>query len=258
MELIKPIVRVGNSAGVLVPKDWLNGEARVTLVKKPQNIRQNTLEILNAYLPHIIGLYLVGSYARGEQTSTSDIDILGITDNINKKIKKGKYEIILISKDEVESQVKENALPLLSMLKEALPIINKELLEGYKKLILTKYNLKSHIETTLSALKLIREAMNLAKEKDEKLSDNIRYSLVLRLREAYIVNCLINNHTPTTFGLLSLIKKLSGSEEAYRAYQRSKAGLKARRKINSKEAESLYEYLFQEIEEQKKWIKRSG
>ena len=57
--------------------------------------------------------------------------------------------------------------------KEALPIINKELLEGYKKLILTKYNLKSHIETTLSALKLIREAMNLAKEKDEKLSDNI-------------------------------------------------------------------------------------
>ena len=59
------------------------------------------------------------------------------------------------------------------MLKEALPIINKELLEGYKKLILTKYNLKSHIETTLSALKLIREAMNLAKEKDEKLSDNI-------------------------------------------------------------------------------------
>ena len=93
MELIKPIVRVGNSAGVLVPKDWLNGEARVTLVKKPQNIRQNTLEILNAYLPHIIGLYLVGSYARGEQTSTSDIDILGITDNINKKIKRANMRL---------------------------------------------------------------------------------------------------------------------------------------------------------------------
>ena len=78
MELIKPIVRVGNSAGVLVPKDWLNGEARVTLVKKPQNIRQNTLEILNAYLPHIIGLYLVGNMQEESKPAPAISTYLGL------------------------------------------------------------------------------------------------------------------------------------------------------------------------------------
>ena len=76
MELVKPIVRLGNSAGVVLPKEWLHGEARITLLKKPDNPKKAVLDIIEPYLSSIIGVYLVGSYARGEQKKNSDIDIL--------------------------------------------------------------------------------------------------------------------------------------------------------------------------------------
>ena len=142
MELVKPIVRVGNSAGVILPKEWLNGEARVTLLKKPENPKEEILEIIKSYLPSIIGLYLVGSYARGEQNEKSDIDVLGITTNINKSIKNRKYDINLISKDTLDQNLKENILPLLPMLIEASPIINAELLNKYINVLPTKHNLR--------------------------------------------------------------------------------------------------------------------
>ena len=75
-ELIKPIVKFGNSAGVILPREWLNGKAKIELVEKPLNINKDILEILEPYFNDIQGIYLVGSYARGEQTQESDIDVL--------------------------------------------------------------------------------------------------------------------------------------------------------------------------------------
>ena len=67
MELVRKIVRVGNSAGVVLPREWLNGTAKVELVRKPLDIKGDILKILEPYLEDISGIYLVGSYARGEQ-----------------------------------------------------------------------------------------------------------------------------------------------------------------------------------------------
>ena len=39
-ELIKPIVRMGNSACVLLPKAWVDGKARVELIEKPIDIKK--------------------------------------------------------------------------------------------------------------------------------------------------------------------------------------------------------------------------
>ena len=75
-ELIKPIVKVGNSAGIILPKEWLNGKEKVELIETPKDIKKELLEVLDSYLPDIIGIYLTGSYARGEETPESDIDIL--------------------------------------------------------------------------------------------------------------------------------------------------------------------------------------
>ena len=74
-ELIKPIIKVGNSAGVILPKNWINGEARIELIEKPLDIKNDILEILKPYLQNIEGIYLIGSYARGDYKSNSDIDI---------------------------------------------------------------------------------------------------------------------------------------------------------------------------------------
>ena len=258
MELIKPIIRVGNSAGVILPREWLNGEAKITLLRKPQNIKQEILDILEKDLSSIMGLYLVGSYARTEQTNKSDIDVLGITTHIDKKIKKGKYEIVLISYKNLKEDIGKNILPLLPMLKEAIPIFNGELIKEYENYPLNKNNLKWHIETTLSALKLVKEAIDFAKEDNENISDNIVYSLILRLREVYIVECLIDKKIANNTELIKLIKNLSGSINIYEAYQRSKSNLKSKRLVSVQEAESIYDYVVSSIAEQKEWIKRNG
>lgn len=257
MELIKPIVKVGNSAGVILPKEWLNGEAKVILMRRPENPREEILEIVNSYLPSIIGLYLVGSYARKEHNSKSDIDVLAITTNIDKKIKKSRYDINLISKNTLDENIKENILPLLPMLVEASPIINADLLNKYINILPTKHNLRWHIETAMSALKIIKESLELAKE-DQFISENIIYSLVLRLRETYIVNSLIHNKMATTAGLKSLIKKIAGSLNAYEVYQASKMEVKTKKAVYLKEAIALYEHLEKFLEEQKQWIKING
>lgn len=256
MELIKPIVKVGNSAGVILPKDWLNGEAKITLIRKPRNIKQDILDILEDDLSSIIGLYTVGSYARGEETAKSDIDVLGITQNLDKKIKKGRYEINLVSQDTLNQTLKENILPLLPMLKEASSIINEKLLDSYKDYPITSSNLSLHIETTISALNVIKESIGLAKEENERISDNIIYSLILRLREAYIVDCLLKGKIANNTDLIKLIKKLTGSKIAYDSYQRSKSNARNQRKVNFDEAEKIYNYVISLIEEQKRWIKR--
>ena len=200
----------------------------------------------------------MGSYARGDCNNKSDIDVIGITTNIDKKIKKGKYEIMLISSENLKNDLVKNVIPLLPMLKEAIPIINKGFIEPYKSYSLTRHNLKWHIETTISALKIIKESIDFAKEEDEEISDNVAYSLILRLRGVYIVKCMIQNKIANNSELIKIIKSLSGSTDIYQAYQRSKSNLRSKKIVSVKEAESIYNYVNTVIEEQKEWIKING
>jgi len=257
-ELIKPIVKVGNSAGVILPKEWLNGRAKIELVEKPLNIKKDILEILSKYLCDIQGIYLVGSYAREEQTSESDIDVLVITQTLNKKIEQGKYNLILISKNEVENSLKQNIIPLLPMLKEAKPLLNATLIENYKNTSLSKINLKWHIETTKSAMDFVEKDIDISKELNEKnTSDASAYSLVLRLRGVYLVNCLMKNKKWSNKELKLLIKKTTGSLKVYEGYLRVKNKQKSKIKENIPpiEAEKLHTYILKKIKEQKKWLK---
>jgi len=255
-ELIKPIIRVGNSAGVLLPISWMNGKAKIKLVETPINIEKDILEILSPHLSEIKGIYLTGSYARNEQTSDSDVDILVITEKTSKRIENGKYSIILINENSLKEQLNDNILPLLPMIKECKPIINSKLIEQYKNTHLTRKNLRFHIETTKSAMKMNKEAIKLDKElSSNKVHDSSVYSLVLRLRGTYIVDCLINNKIPTTKGLLYLIKKITGSLESYYSYKRVKSNKKDKDILNIKEAEHLHDYILNKIKKQEKWLK---
>lgn len=254
-ELIKTIVKVGNSAGVILPREWLNGKARVELVEKPIDIKKDIFEILEPYLEDIIGIYLAGSYARGEQTSESDVDILVITNKINKDIKVGKYEIIFISKDILENSLKKDALPILPMLHEAQVIINKEPIREYKKYKLNKENLKKRIELCRSALAINREMIKLDKEWPSNSADAVAYSLVLNLRTFYIINRLRNNKKTSNVEIKSLIRRASGSLKAYEGYLRTKNNKKSKEELPVEEAEKLYNYTLKELEKIEKWLK---
>ncbi len=254
-KLIKPIVKMGNSACVLLPKAWINGKARVELIEKPLDIKRDILEILNPYLEEIFGVYLVGSYARGEQTEESDVDVLVITHKVSKRIKKGKYEIILIPRSSVEVQLKKNILPLLPMIKESKPLINAEFIESYKETKLTKRNLRFHIETTKSIMKVVEKSIELSKEMKMNEGDGSAYSLVLRLRGIYLVECLKKGKKWNKKEFLNLIKKISGSLTAYEGYLRVKADEKMKDKLPIEEAQKFHDYIMEKIKQQEKWIK---
>ena len=257
-ELIKPIIKVGNSAGVLVPKDWINGKARVELISKPINVEEDVLEILNPYLKDIIGIYLVGSYARGEQTERSDVDVLAITSKKTGRIKKGKYDILLITEDLINKAIENNALPIIPMLKEAKPLLNRKSIEKYKNIELNKKNLQWHMETIKSVLEINKEFIELKKEYSKYIADSIAYSLILNLRSVYIIDCIKKKQKWNTKGLLSIIKDVSGSLEAYEGYLRIKNDERTKESLPVEEAERLLDYISKKITNQERWIKRKG
>lgn len=255
MEIVKTAVRVGNSAGVLLPKQWLNSQVKIIL--GPLNIEKEVLGILieEKILKNVLGVYVIGSYARNEQTIDSDIDILILTDNINKRIKKGKYEIICIPKKELENQLNKNILPILAMIKEAKPIINKELIKNYLNMPLTKKNLKWHIDTTKSAMKVVKEYIKFAEEMEEKVGDSVSYSLILRLRTLYIIDCIKKNKIWKKSEFLKLVKEISGFLTAYKRYLSSKNKNTLDYKLPIEEAEKLMYYINKKIIALEKWLR---
>lgn len=255
-ELTKPVVKVGNSAGVLLPREWLNGKAKVSLIEQPLDIKRDVMEILDSYLEGVIGIYLVGSYARGEQTGKSDVDVLVITNKTNKKIDKGRYNIILIDKERVKDAVKTLALPIIPMLREAKTILNDGLLEEHKREAkLTKKNAKPLIEITKSSLKVNREFIKLSKELGDNLGDGNSYSLVLGVRTLYLLSCLKKNKKQSSGELKKLIKNISGGLESYEGYLRIKNNEKTKDGLSVKEAEALYSYLEKELKKWETWLK---
>ncbi|MBI4155223.1 nucleotidyltransferase domain-containing protein [Candidatus Woesearchaeota archaeon] len=256
MELIKTAIKVGNSAGVLLPKKYLNSQVKIVL--KPLNIEKDVVSILmeEGVLKEVMGVYLVGSYARMEQNIESDIDILVITSNLNKRIVREKYELIYISKKELEEQLDKNALPVLAMIKEAKIIINEELIKKYINSPLTEKNLRWHVDTTKSAMKVIEEDLKISKELKEKYTwDGMAYSLILRLRTLYIIDCVRKNKKYTNKDFLNLIMEITGTLTAYNGYLRVKTDKKNKQELSISETEILLNYINKKVLVLEKWLK---
>ena len=260
---IKKAIKAGNSSAVILPRAWLNKEVRIELVKKtPEIILSDVLEILRKYIPlkSIIGIYLVGSYARGEEDKDSDIDLLILTDNIDKEIiTEGIYNILIVSYPLLYQKLDKNLFPVGQMLKEAKPLIN----EDYLNLIevkVTKQNIKWYIDTTKEKLEVIKEYIEHAKKaKDKKnrhLGDKIAYTLILRIRTLEIIKKLIQNKDYSKKEFIKLIERISKSNNAYERYLASKNNLKEENKLAIDEAERLYEYLEKDLERVKGMIKK--
>ena len=132
-------------------------------------------------IPNIInvqkarGIYLTGSYARGEETKDSDIDILVYTDDMNKTIKKGKYEISYISDDVLDGM---NCLIYYPMLKEAKTLTNDSLKLKLIRQLKSKINnklLRYYVKNTKNMLSLNKKKIQLAKLKNKKINSSVGY-----------------------------------------------------------------------------------
>lgn len=249
---IKKTVKAGNSSAVILPKSWLNQEVRVELVKKnPETILKDTLDIVGRYsgIDKIIGIYLVGSYARGEEDNDSDIDILVISDNIDlEMIHEGIYNILIVSEGLLEWKLSHDLLPVGAMLKEAKPLINSSYLDLIK-IKVTKENIKWYIDTTEEKLKLMKKILE--NIEGNKINDRVVYSLVLRIRTLYIIQKLIKNQIHSKRELIKLIEKISGANNAYESYLAVKNDEKENCNTTMEEAGKLYDYLKDQLNDVK-------
>jgi len=247
---IKKAVRAGNSSAVLLPRAWLDKEVRVELLEKtPEKILHNVIEIAKNHinLESIIGVYLAGSYARKEEDEGSDIDILIVTKDIDKKmISDGIYNILIISLELLNQKLKKDLLPIGQMLREAKPLLNSAYLDSIN-IKATKRNVKWYIETTEGKLNIIKKAVEIAKRRESKyLDDIVAYTLVLRIRTLHIIEKLIKNEEYSKKEFMKLIRDIGG-ENAYERYLAVKNNSKNGEGISIWETDKLYGYLKDEL-----------
>ena len=210
MESIKKqTIKLGNSAGVLLPKEWLNSIVEVKLVKTPyseERILKDLNKYLKNYFKNILGIYLTGSYAREDYDEKSDVDILVITDHINKIINKDNYEIFLISEDNLTKKLSKS-LYLASAIRETIPLMNQKLLKKFKD-IKININIKDNIKEIEGILRINKEMIDTAREYNQNVLDGTVYSLVLRFRELYLINCILKNKKTDKKEFLILLAKM--------------------------------------------------
>ncbi|MCX6750019.1 MAG: nucleotidyltransferase domain-containing protein [Candidatus Pacearchaeota archaeon] len=256
---IKKAIKAGNSSAVILPRAWLNKKVRVELIKKtPDIILTEVIEILKKHisLRDVIGIYLVGSYARGEEDENSDVDVLIITDNIDKEmIQEGVYNLLIVSYQLISQKLNQNLFPVGQMLKEAKPLINSDYIKDLE-IKVTKKNVKWYLDSTEEKLNLMKEYLNDSKKNGENLLGNtIAYSLILRIRTLEIIRKLIQNKSYSKKEFLRLIKRVSNGTTAYEGYLTVKNNQKEKSKLKIDEAEKLYEYLKQDLKKVNKMVK---
>ncbi len=257
---IKKAVKAGNSSAVILPRAWLNKDVRIELLKKtPEMILIEIIHIIKKHilLKDIIGIYLSGSYAREEEDKNSDIDVLIVTNDINKEIiNEGIYTIITISLESLKKKLKEDLLPIGQMIKESKPLLNSSFLNSLE-IKVTKNNVKWHIDTTKDKIELIGKIIDkLKKNKKIYVNDKIAYTLILRIRTLYIIKKLIENKNYLKKEFQEMIRKVTGGINNYERYLAVKNDLENEDKASLEEIEKLHKYLAKQLLEIKKLIEK--
>jgi len=257
---IKKTVKSGNSSAVILPRAWLHKEVRVELVRKNDGeILCDVIKTLKVHLDlnKVIGIYLVGSYARGEENERSDVDVLVITSDISKElINEGVYSILIVSKELIEHKLKNDLLPLGPMIKEAKSLINKEYLDCLEVRI-TKKNIQWYIDTTKDKINLIERVIEEERKNKKKvIGDRLVYTIVLRIRTLMMIKGLKLGSAYSNHELINIIKNVSGETNAYDSYTCVKENGKEGYLTRIEEAEKLNHYLKKQLVEIRKLIKK--
>ncbi|MBI2124470.1 hypothetical protein HYT92_01635 [Candidatus Pacearchaeota archaeon] len=123
MEFLRKTVRVGNSAGVVLPRKLLGSEVKITVVNMPINIKKEVLRLIDDCLENVLGIYI---------TNKKPIEVLVISDDIKKVVEEEKIKVIIVPLSQIKKDMKTNFV-LRSKLEKAGAILNKSLLSKIQK-----------------------------------------------------------------------------------------------------------------------------
>lgn len=204
----KEVMRFGNGSIVYTPKKWIGKRVIVILEEKPRDVSSEIMEMLKPHLPNIEGIFLYGSFARGENSKDSDVDVLIISGKkfALKEIKG--FEFLIMTKEEFIARLKrEPMLFLHQVIREARPIFNEALLEELKN-IKVKPRFREFFSSTLSAFREVNDLLTAEKNENRKYLDANAciYSLILRLRGMLLIRCFLKGNEFSNEGLKKLLE----------------------------------------------------
>lgn len=259
MELIRNVGRWGNSAGVLLPREWVGNQVKIIFVDRTSEVKKETLNILGPYLEDILGIYLTGSYARGEQEENSDIDIIVISNETKKEIISGKYHISILTLDGIHKNLHSNPELVLPRLFEAKTILNKSLLEELKSGKIEANSFKGFVEESKRIIRINKGLINLDKEEGHKNLDsiNVVYSVLLRLRGVFLINLLLKKEKYSKKGFLKWLEEnIPNVEIVYDIYKKIRDNKKVKADVKIDLIERLLGKLEEEINKLKNKLKK--
>ena len=194
-QIVKTVVKSGNGGAVWVPKDWLGQEVVVILPEKPKfGLKEKIVHLLEPYLKDIVSVGIYGSYARGEQTKDSDVDVLVVTKDkkLKLELKEKKLEVTSFQIDKLKLAIKKYPTIYYQMVQEAEPLINAHVLEELKTVKINKEGFKNYLNETKEHIKSSMEFLELDKIDGAYLkSYSVIYSSMLRLRGIFIIRCIL-------------------------------------------------------------------
>lgn len=250
MEIVRNARGWGNSAGVLLPKEWEGKEVKIILIDRTLEIKREVFDILSNYSEDILGIYLVGSYARKEQIEKSDVDIIAISNKTKKEIVSGKYHINIYTFGGIMRTLKENPIMIYPRLIEAKAILNESLLKELISIKLNKREFRLFIEDCKRIIKISKEFIELDKLDGKDLeSTAIICSLVLRLRGIFLIKTILKKEKYSKEKFKKWLGKETKDdiEKIYRSYEIIRDGGKIKEKIEISTAEKLLKLLEKEV-----------
>ena len=123
MEFIRKTVRVGNSAGVILPKRLLGSEVKITVVKRAINIKKEVMKLVDDYLPDLRGIFL---------TNDNPLEVIAISNTTKQLIGNERIKLSIVPLSIIKRDIKIKQ-ELKNKIMKAKPILNKALLFELKK-----------------------------------------------------------------------------------------------------------------------------
>ena len=256
--VVKEVMDRGHSGTIYLPKAWIGQR----VVVQPLNVRDYVLGALAPYLEDVSGLFLYGSYARGEQSLVSDIDVLVVSEKKFPLEKVGLISIESGSLEQIKARISKDPVGYYSIVQEAIPLINAPLLSELKKIVPSRRGLKEYFDMTESALRICD---GLLKEGGSDQSGVI-YSLVLRLRGLYTLRCRMRKEGYSADGLMDYVSgkgiNRETFEKIYSVYRAGKVdGPKSKQRIPIRIVKQLYRIvsdLLKDLEDEPQKASKKG
>ena len=222
----------------LDPRKWMG------LNYLPEKIRKAVARAFFAEINNIEALVLYGSWARGDQDSLSDIELLVICKDWEKKrieglariLKKSdkRFEVIVFSEPEMESILNEHGGESLLFIKtafrEGIISFGEYWKEKIKNAKLSKEALLEILSNNLKAIKTSK--LLLTPPYDAETIRTACYSGFLRFRTAFLIHAYMKNKLPSRKGMAREFgKQWREFKKIYDCYRREKIGEKYPGKI---------------------------